>query len=107
MSNGKTTDVKANVCLEQLRDILLREESTALQKLQHTIDDRNLLAGYVNPIIEDHIAFLKEHFPLEYAQVVNTMIEQKIKSSKQEIINTISPMLGKKIQKYISYQFQI
>ncbi len=107
MTNEKMPFTDDNRDLEQLKEILLREEREALSSLHKTIVDRSLLESHVNPIVEDHITFLKENFPIEYARVINAMIEQKIKNSKQEIIDTISPMLGQMIQKFISYQFQI
>ena len=56
--------------------------------------------------MEDHLTFLRQNFPKEYAQVVNRMVEQKLQSSQTEILDIIYPVMGKMINKYISHQFQ-
>lgn len=92
--------------MAQLKDILLREDRSALEELQRTINEKQLLAEKINPIVEDHLAFLRQNFPKEYAKIVNRMVEQKLKSSQTEILDVIYPVMGKMINKYISLQFQ-
>jgi hypothetical protein len=65
-----------------------------------------LLEEKINPILEDHIEYLRKNFPKEYAQIVNKMVEQKIKSSQAEIVDAIYPVLGSMITKFINYKFQ-
>jgi hypothetical protein len=74
--------------------------------LQRTIDEKHLLADKINPIVEEHLAFLRQNFPREYASVVNRLIEQKLKASQTEILDVIYPVMGKMIGKYIGHQFQ-
>ena len=92
--------------MSQLREILLKEDRTTLMELQQILNDRSLLSGKVNPIIEEHLEFLRHNFPKEYASIVNRIIEQKIKDSQQEILDVVYPVMGKMINKYISLQFQ-
>lgn len=92
--------------MAQLKDILLREDRSALEELQRTINEKQLLAEKINPIVEDHLVFLRQNFPKEYAKIVNRMVEQKLKSSQTEILDVIYPVMGKMINKYISLQFQ-
>lgn len=90
----------------QLREILLKEDRNTLTELQRIINDKSLLSGKVNPIIEDHLAFLRHNFPKEYSIIVNRIIEQKLKDSQQEILDVVYPVMGKMINKYINLQFQ-
>jgi hypothetical protein len=90
----------------QLKDILLREDRSTLQELQRTLNERALLEEKINPILEDHLTFLRKNFPKEYAQIVNKMVEQKIKSSQAEIVDAIYPVLGGMITKFINFKFQ-
>ena len=92
--------------MAQLKDILLREDRSALENLQRTLNEKQLLAEKINPIVEDHLAYLRQNFPKEYTQIVNRMVEQKLKSSQAEIIDVLYPVLGKLINKYIAHQFQ-
>lgn len=90
----------------QLKDILLRDDRSTLQELQRTLNERTLLEQKINPILEDHIEFLRKNFPKEYAQIVNKMVEQKIKASQTEIVEAIYPVLGGMITKFINFKFQ-
>jgi hypothetical protein len=90
----------------QLKDILLRDDRSTLQELQRTLNERELLEKKINPILEDHLEFLRKNFPKEYAQIVNKMVEQKIKSSQSEIVDAIYPVLGTMITKFINFKFQ-
>ena len=92
--------------LAQLQDILLRDDRSTLQDVHRTLNEPALLAQKINPIVEDHLEYLRKNFPKEYTKIVNRMVEQKLKDSQQEIINVIYPALGKMINKYIAFQFQ-
>jgi hypothetical protein len=92
--------------MAQLKDILLRDDRSTLEDMRRVLDERALLSERVNPIIEEHMSFLRKNFPREYAQVVNRMMEQKLQSSQQDILNVIYPVMGKMINKYIQLQFQ-
>jgi hypothetical protein len=90
----------------QLKDILLRDDRSMLLELQRTINEKELLEQKINPIVEEHMAFLRENFPKEYTQIVNRMVEQKIKSSQAEIVDMLYPVLGGMITKFINFKFQ-
>jgi hypothetical protein len=92
--------------MSQLREILLKEDRTALEELQQTLKDPELLSVHVNPIIEEHLAFLRKNFPKEYTADINRLIEKKLKDSQQEILDVVYPVLGKMITKFIQLQFQ-
>jgi hypothetical protein len=92
--------------LARLRAILLQDDRSALRELQELIHNRALLSQKVDPIVEQHISFLRQNFPKEYGAVINKMITQKIKDSQTEILDAIYPVLGKMISKYIAFQFQ-
>lgn len=81
--------------LNRLREILLKEDRTSVSTLQQNVSD-----------LETTLAAFKEEFPREYSRVVDKMIAQKLKSSQQEILDVIYPVMGKMINKYISMQFQ-
>jgi hypothetical protein len=92
--------------LSQLREILLKEDRVALAEIKQILEEKDLLSQKVSPIVEDHLALMRKNFPQEYTKVVNRIIEQKLQSSQQEIIDVIYPALGKMITKFIGLQFQ-
>ncbi|MFM2268939.1 MAG: hypothetical protein RL757_2380 [Bacteroidota bacterium] len=93
--------------LETLREIVLRDDRLELQKVQQILNDRLLLSEKVNPIVEEHLDFLKQNFPKEFSKIVDKMIEQKIKNSQNEILNVIYPQVGQMITKYVNFQIQL
>ena len=107
MNNPELPQSQEQLLMSQLREILLKEDRHTLTELQRILDDKTLLSGRINPIIEEHFDYLKQNFPSEHAKVVNRLIEQKLKDSQEEIIAVIYPVLGKMITKFINLQFQL
>ncbi len=81
------------------------EESIGL--INALIDDKAQLSEKVSPIVVDHIENLKQNFPKEFTIVIDKQIETKLKESQDEILNIITPVLGKLIRKSIAHQFQM
>ena len=90
--------------MSQLREILLKEDRSTLTELQEILNNKSLLSGRVNPIIEEHLDFLKHNFPKEYAKIVDRLIEQKLKDSQQQILDIVYPVMGKMITKFVNLQ---
>jgi len=91
----------------QLKNILLKEERAEIQKVQETIYNEENLSKEISPIVEERIEFLKKNFPEEFKVVVDQMMVEKIRDSKDEIVNAIYPEVGKMIKKYVGHQIQI
>lgn len=93
--------------LEQLRDILLSDDRRELEELRRILDEREALAERVGPIIEEHLEYLRHHFPQQYEKVIEKIIDARLKSSQEELISIIYPKLGKLIRKYIANEFRL
>jgi hypothetical protein len=93
--------------INQLRDILLKEDRNTLMGVHQVLNDKALLAEKISPIVEEHLAYLKQHFPNEYAKIVDKIIEKKLKDSQEELLQIIYPKLGQMITRYIQLQFQL
>ena len=107
MTTNNTSFTQDAELMAKLRDILLNEDREELARLKTLIDSPNELSIKIEPILEAKMAEMKQHFPREYRNVVNQLIEDRIKASQSEILDTIYPVLGLMIQKYINYQFQM
>jgi hypothetical protein len=107
MNNTTQGNKDEEVLMLQLRDILLRDDRETLSAVKKVLDDKALLADRISPIVEEHLENMRQNFPQEYEQLVNKMIEQKLKSSQKEIVEVIYPVLGQMITKFISLQFQM
>lgn len=93
--------------MKKLKEILLKDDRAKINKIEHIVETKADLSQRVSPIVEEHIEQLKQNFPDQYLQVVDHLMEEKIKSSSEDILNTIYPVLGKMIKKYIAHQFQL
>ncbi len=98
----------------QLKNILLKEDREKIQEdrkkiqqVQETIYKEENLSKQISPIVEERIEFLKKNFPEEFKVVVDRMMIEKIRNSKDEIVNAIYPEVGKMIKKYVGHQIQI
>jgi hypothetical protein len=107
MNNTSHSNKDEEVLMLQLRDILLRDDRATLSAVKKVLDDKALLSDRISPIVEEHLENMRQNFPQEYEQLVNKMIEHKLKSSQKEIVEVIYPVLGQMITKFISLQFQI
>jgi hypothetical protein len=107
MNNTSKIDKDEEILMFQLRDILLRDDRETILAVKKVLDDKSLLSEKISPIVEEHLENMRQHFPQEYEQLVNKMIEQKLKSSQKEIVEVIYPVLGQMITKFISLQFQM
>ena len=92
--------------LHELQQILLREDRAEVDRLGQILDDPDLFKTRVEPIIREELERLRLGSPKQYRQVIEKIIEEKIQTSQQEIIQVIYPMLGSMIQKYIRLQFK-
>ena len=92
--------------MERLRSILLKEDREDLNQLRDTLENAELLSSKVTPIIEERIDFLKKNFPKEFQTAVSDIVDKRIKSSQNELLDALYPVLGQMIKKYITFQFQ-
>ena len=93
--------------MQTLKKILLYEDREELAKLRAKVEDDQYLATRLTPFIEQRLDFFKTNFSEEYKTVVDKLIEQRIKDSKDELLEVLYPELGKMIKKFISHQFQM
>ncbi|MFT7604559.1 MAG: hypothetical protein ACI8VT_002144 [Saprospiraceae bacterium] len=99
---------------QQFREIVNGLIETRAKKVEQEIflinaliNDKDLLSDKISPIVQDHIDHLIQHFPKEFKTVVDKQIEKKLRDSQEEILNVITPVLGKLIRKSITHQFQV
>jgi hypothetical protein len=92
--------------LGHLREIILKEDREALAELRQTLHDPVWFANNAMPLIEERIEFLKHNFPREFNKSVEKIVDRRLKASQSEILDTIYPVLGTMIKKYINHQFE-
>ena len=104
---GTSTTAKDKYLLEQLREALLHDDRQELAELRHILNTRKELEERVNPIIEEHLLELEQNFPDTYIQVVQKVVDRRLKQKQDELINIIYPRLGIMVRKYISDEIRM
>ena len=93
--------------IELLKQILLKEDRGEMEQIKAILNNPNQLSKKISPIVEQHLEYLKKNFPKEYYNTIEQIIDRKLESSQEELLNTISPVMGQMIKKYIQHQFQL
>jgi len=93
--------------IELLRQILLKEDRSEVEQLKAILNDPDQLSERISPIVEKHLEDMKKNFPIEYNATIENIITRKLENSQEELLNTISPVMGQMIRKYIQHQFQL
>jgi hypothetical protein len=93
--------------LKLLQELILTGDREQIAQLRSILESQALLSERVNPIVQQHITYLKNNFPVEFSKVIDQQIEHKLQSSQEELLNVIYPKLGTMISKYINHQFQM
>ncbi len=105
-SEAQSGNGNEELLISKLREILLKEDRGELQRLNSIINTPDLLSAKVVPIVEERMEFVRQNFPREYKIVVNKIVDEKLRESRDELLDVLYPVLGKMIKKYISQQFQ-
>lgn len=107
--NSHATDYQANdneqMMLSLIQDIILKKDREDIARLKNLIENQEILAEKISPIVEIHIETLKRRFPREYQKQVERIIDQKLKSSQDELLDVIYPIMGTMVRKYVAHQF--
>ena len=105
---SSTSSMDSQEKLDQLRNILLKNEREELERLKVGIAKKEAeFSEKVTPLIEEHIEFLKKNFPDEFKSIVDKRIESKIRDSQEELVAVISPALGAMVKKYVASQIAL
>lgn len=89
--------------LQQIQDILLKEERAELIQLRQQLDQRDVR---VQHMIDEKLKYFQTHFPLEFEASLNKVIDRRIAGAQDEILDAIYPVLGKMIRKFVALQFE-
>lgn len=104
---GISNKAKDQLLLEQLREALLHEDRQALAELRRILETKQELAQRINPIIEEHLLELEQNFPDTYLEVVQKVIDRRLKQKQDELINIIYPRLGIMVRKFIASEIRL
>jgi len=93
--------------LQELRNILLRDEREELQRIGDLLEDPDAFSDRIAPLIDEKLNQLQQRFPKHYEKTVRRLVDQRLEQSQDELLNVIYPVLGKMIRKYIQHEFEL
>ncbi|WP_020536019.1 hypothetical protein [Lewinella cohaerens] len=104
---GTTGSTQDKILLERLRDALLSKDRQSVAEVKHIVESKEELSKRINPIITAHMKELEENFPAPYIEVVQKIVDQRMRQKQDELINILYPRLGLLIRKYINNEFRL
>lgn len=102
--SGKDRD---EILLERLRDALLSQDRASVEEVKQIVESKEELSKRINPIIAAHIEEIRTNFPDAYVEVVQRLVDQRIRQQQDELMNILYPRLGLMIRKYIANEFRL
>lgn len=100
--------MKDDEIMHQLKEILVGDEKkqqelfeTELKKIEQTLYNHDELKTTIDPIIDERFEDLRGQFKQFFGQ----QVQQQIKDSEEELIQTLTPIMGKLIKKWIALEF--
>ncbi|WKN44759.1 hypothetical protein [Tunicatimonas pelagia] len=112
--NSSEEAIESEKTFEHLRKLLLEDEqrehkqlTQQVVELREDINTRQRLQQKVDPIIDDKLTYLREHFPELFGSVLTRAIKRQIQESRGEVIDALYPIMGKLIKKYIVVELNV
>lgn len=101
-------EVKTQKSFEYLRELLLGDDQKDRKQLEQQVvelredfNTRQRLQQKIDPIIEDKLDYMRQHFPEMFGPALTLAIKHQIRESQDEMIDALYPIMGKLIKKYI------
>ncbi len=98
--------------LEKLKEILLEDErgkftqfENEVRALKQMLSDKEL-AGKINPIIERKFEDIKSQINRLSSQDLTEAIRYQIRNNRDELIDSLYPIIGKLVQRYIQVELE-
>lgn len=106
--NTKEETIEKQRAFDRLRRLLLEDEQKEhkelvqqVVELREDINTRQRLQQKVDPIIDEKLSYVREHFPELFGNVLTQAIKRQICESRDEVVDALYPIMGRLIKKYI------
>lgn len=80
--------------------------SEKVQEIEHILSNYDELEARLSPHFDNHIEFLKANFPNLFRKSLAQALREQVENSNEEIIQALSPIIGKMIARYIRNEFE-
>lgn len=100
--------------LTLIKDILLTDDrefsekiSRRIHHIENILNQQNLLAQKVDPLIAEHINEFANNIPNTLSSTITKALKHEIKNSRDDVVDALYPILGKMIKKYIAQEMKV
>lgn len=107
-------EMTENDRLDLLKNLLFTEDREHLQKISKRIlllealfNEKQKLAGKVNPIIEDRLKGFTDEIPTTLGPVITATLKEQIRVQRDEVVDALYPIMGKMIKKYVAQEIKL
>lgn len=99
--------------LSQLKELLLDEDRVLAEKLFHKLEfleqeylDQSNLEKHIAPIIKEKLDKFSEEIPDKLGPTITEALSVQIKSSQDQVVEALFPIIGKMIKRYIQEEIK-
>ena len=107
-------EMTENDRLDLLKNILFTEDRENVSKiskrillLETILNEKQKLAGKVDPIIEERLENFTENIPKTLGPVITATLKEQIRVQKDEVVDALYPIMGKMIKKYVAQEIKL
>ena len=107
-------EMTENDRLDLLKNILFTEDrenvskiSKRIQLLETILNEKQKLAGKVDPIIEERLDDFTENIPKTLGPAITATLKEQIRVQKDEVVDALYPIMGKMIKKYVAQEIKL
>lgn len=99
--------------LVKLKELLLSEDRDfalqilqKLESIESTLNEEQLLAQKVNPIISKKLDTFTEEIPSKLGPTITEALKTQIRDSQEKVVEALFPIIGKMVKKYIQQEMR-
>ncbi len=106
MNNEDKLDILKNILLTDEREYVSSIENK-IKTLEKVIKEREQLSEEVDHVVNEKLDTFVEEIPKNFGPSIVAALEAEIKKSQDTVIETLYPIMGKMIKRYVKSEMQI
>lgn len=106
MTENDRLDLLKNILFTEDREHVLKI-SKRIQLLEALFNEKQKLAGKVDPIIDERLQDFTRDIPKTLGPTITATLKEQIRVQKDEVVDALYPIMGKMIKKYVAQEIKL
>ena len=106
MTENDRLDLLKNILFTEDRENVLKI-SKRIQLLEALFNEKQKLAGKVDPIIDERLQDFTRDIPKTLGPTITATLKEQIRVQKDEVVDALYPIMGKMIKKYVAQEIKL